>query len=287
MEGSIYEDAWRRLSQTLREALDGPLREYASLYVTSYVVGIKLVYVRLEGGWCGVSFSPACQNGKEPDVPLLGITPRMLVRLVEKERSPTAAALALAAVNAATSALIGERGMAPPLRVARSSTDVVEAARVKKGDTVIFFGFMRSLAEASRQRGARVYVVELSSKLAREAASLGFHAIFDAEKALKLVRKADVVFFSGSSLLYPSITLTEVQEAIGARERVLVGRTSSFHPLVSRRLGFTIQGGIFIDRSLCWHVEKVVSLGGGLRSPKLRKATVVKWLARLREPDQQ
>lgn len=269
--------AWRMLSRALLEALDGPLRRWAGLGVVDAFAGRSHVYVELEGGWCGVSLVPHWLPVEPLDERLEDATPRMLARLAGRGL-PLAAAFAVAAVNAATSAWI-ECTAEPGVEVQRRS--LAELVGVGHGDRVVLLGYMAGLARELGVAGAEVLVAELDPALRGEARSAGYPVLETLEETLGALRSASLVVASGSAVLDPPRLLEEFAAARAARERVLVGHTSSFHPVVGARLGATIVAGTYIDRSVCRELRWTVAAGGGPhRAEARRRIRLVKWVAR-------
>jgi uncharacterized protein (DUF4213/DUF364 family) len=256
--------AWRILGKAMREVLDSALRKWAGLRIADAFLGARYSYVELVGGWCGVAYVPGHDLGREVDV-LEEATPRLLARLVERGFGRGAASLALAAINAATMAWIYE-SLDPPVIVEKRLSDIVGAGR---GDKVVVLGYMRGIVDEFLEAGAEVYVSEIGEDLypeaARDAESKGF-TVISRDEAEHYLKKATIMVASGSALLYPELTLRELKAASNARERVFVGPTSSFHPLLGRKIGVTLVGGVYIDPSMCNMVRWHVAGGGGLHS---------------------
>jgi hypothetical protein len=91
------------LSKALLQLLDGRLRRWASSRIVDLVVGPKMAYAAIEGGWCGFALTPPCPYGEVEAGLWEQLTPRALARRVN---SPVSAAAALAAASAASSAYI-------------------------------------------------------------------------------------------------------------------------------------------------------------------------------------
>ncbi|KSW12508.1 hypothetical protein CF15_07245 [Pyrodictium occultum] len=270
-------EPWRRLSRALLEALDGPLRRWAGLRLADAFAGLSHVYLELEGGWCGVSLVPRWLPLEPLDAVLEDATPRMLARLAARGGG-LAAAFAVAAVNAATGAWIE---CSPEPGVAVQRTGLASLLRVERGDTVVMLGYMPGLAGELAARGARVAVAELDPSLLSEAERAGYPVLRSMEETLEALRAADIVVASGSAVLDPPRLLKELAAAGAARERVLAGPTSSFHPLVAGRLGATLVAGTYIDRSVCRELRWAVAAGAGPHSlERRRRARLVKWVAR-------
>ena len=255
---------WRWLGRAMRSVLDTELRKWSSLLVADAFIGARYSYVELDGGWCGVAFSP-----REPGEPVSGLenaTPRYLARLVERGLGGGAASLALAALNAATMAWIYETPD-PPILLEKELGSVIG---FRGDESVAVIGYMRGVVDEVLPRVRRVYVVEMSDELRREAEKRykGYERVqvLGVENATRVLGAASILVVTGSALLYPGILLEQLRAARNTRERVIVGPTSSFHPRLAARLGFTLVGGVYIDPSLCsilrWHVAG----GGGLHS---------------------
>jgi hypothetical protein len=271
------ESPWGIITRPLFEALNSPLRAWAGQRVVDAFIGIKRTYVELEGGWCGVSLTPLWRK-ERPKYPLrlLEETPRSLVRRVEREENSYVASLAISAVNAATAAWLASTE-APQVRVLRRGQSILSVLGVKKGDYVVVLGYMRGIALDAKKLGARVLVSDFSRELLRRAELDGFPAIpGDSAKVLEEVEKASVVVFSGSSLLDAEHTVEEIRAARSARLRLLVGATSSFHPLIAERLGFNALAGVWFDPRVCLEVKSYIASGLGLHSVKRSK--IVSWL---------
>ncbi|OWJ55492.1 hypothetical protein Pdsh_01470 [Pyrodictium delaneyi] len=242
--------------------------------------GRSHAYVELEGGWCGVSLIPHWLPLEPFDERLEDATPRMLARLAGRGE-PLAAALAVAAVNAVTNAWI-ECTTEPPVEVQRRSLS--EILGVRRGDRVVLLGYMAGVADELRSTGAEVLVAELDPALREEARRAGYPVLEAREEALEALRSADIAVASGSAVLDPPLLLEEFEAARAARERALVGHTSSFHPVVGARLGATLVAGTYIDRSICREIRWTVAAGGGPhRAETRRRVRLVKWVARAKK----
>ena len=266
--------------------MDGPLRRWAGRRLHSLVYGSTRVYAELDEGWCGVSLAPrwpGAPRGLPGPVEPWGSTPRSLARMLDREPSPATAAAAVAAVNAATTAWLAHTPWSG-VRVVRRGESLAKLLGVEKGDRVVLLGYMPPLAEqlALEAGGSdRVTVVELDPELAGEARSRGYRVMLGhGEEVMQALREASVAVWSGSAVLEPGILLEEVEAAASARVRALVGPTSSFHPLVSRRLGMTHQAGLYIEPRLCPRLRAAVSSGVGVHRG-LRGARLVEVLWRL------
>ncbi len=271
------EGPWKIIAKTLFEALNSPLRTWAGQRVVEAFIGVKRTYVELEDGWCGVSLTPLWRRDR-PRYPLrlLEETPRSLVRRIERERNSYIAALAIAAVNAATAAWLASTKTAQ-VRVLRRDQSLLSVLGVERGDYVVVLGYMRGIALDAKKLGARVLVSDFSKELLHRAELDGFPTIpGDSARILEEIEKASVVIFSGSSLLDAEHTIEEIRAAHSARLRLLVGATSSFHPLIAGKLGFNALAGIWIDSRVCPKVKSYIASGLGLRSVK--RSRIISWL---------
>ena len=257
-------DEWGWLGRALRSVLDSELRRWGGLRLFDAFIGPRYSYVELDGGWCGIAYSPR-ETGRVVEE-LEHATPRYLARLVERGLGGGAASLALAAANAATMAWIYETPD-PPILIEARLSDFIE---LRSDDVVAVIGFMRGVVEELANRANRVYVIELSEELRQEASGISGVEVLSAEDGMKVLPQVSVLVATGSALLYPAIFRQQLAKARNARERVIVGPTSSFHPRLARLLGLTGLGGVYIDPSLCrilrWHIAG----GGGIHSFRRR-----------------
>lgn len=268
---------WSILARVFFEALNSPLRSWASQRIVEAFIGVKRTYVELEDGWCGVSLTPYWKRD-EPRRPirLFEETPRSLARRLEREENSYIASLAIASINATTSAWIASTAT-PQLRVVSEKQNVLSVLGVNSSDYVVVLGYMRRVAYNAKRLGASVLVADLDRDLLRMAVEDGFTAVpGDSPRILEEVGKASVVVFSGSSLLEPELTLEEVKLAKNARIRLLIGATSSFHPLIAEKLGFNALAGVWLDPRICLSVRN--SLASGLGLSRVGRVRIVEWL---------
>ena len=268
---------WRRVSSILREVLDGPLRRWASQRIADMVVGLKRTYVELEEGWCGVALTPRwlplrikarLQPGEE--------TPRRLVRLIESEESPLATVLATAAVNAATSAWIASTPFPKGIRFVRDTSSIIDSINVEGNDKILLLGYMPAIAERLRAYTKRIVIADFDEQLLRKAREKGFMTIHgSSQHVLEEARHATILIVSGSAIADPPRLIRELDAAANARAKIIMGATSSFHPLVALRLGFTHMAGVWIDPRLCIEVKESAMMGKGLREVR---GKIVYWI---------
>ncbi|MET1101800.1 MAG: DUF364 domain-containing protein [Pyrodictiaceae archaeon] len=257
-----------RLSKILLEALNGPLRKWANTPIIDLVAGKKYSIVLLSGGWCGIAYSPPPQKSQYR---ISGyVTLRELARAAD--RDAILRSLALAGLNAVTSLWIYYTSGLKIIAETRL-TKFIEDKCDKRGEALLV-GFMKSTAEELRKLGFKVWVLEADRELRRSALEKGFPVI---TSPTEIVNNVDVVVVSGSSLILdPENTVNYFNQASSACIKSLVGPSSSFHPLIAKRLGVTLLGGIFIHPSLCWRIRSLVAQGYGYRSLS-RAGKIVKW----------
>ena len=259
-----------RLSRILLEALDSPLRKWASLPITLYAASRYSIVV-VEWRWCGIAYNvPGARPATTPPV---NLSLRLLARM--SDEGPVERSLAIAGLNAATAAWLYYT-VAPKGVVFEPC--LLDLAGVRENQVVVMAGFMEPLARRARERGARIVVLENSEELRRRAAMLGYEVAEDTD----VLREADHFFMSGSSLVEdPERTVRELREASSAT-RILVGPTASFHPLVAARLGADIVAGSLIPLGLCDEAWRMIAAGHGAHSLS-RRIRLVKWAAQVHE----
>jgi len=251
-------------------------------------VGAARAYVEIEAGYCGVSLTPRWLPPRP--LPPTAVeprraTPRSLARLVEKTGSPLAAALAVAAVNAATTAWMLETPGAPPpgYTILRRGDSLPRRLGIESGDRVALLGYMPGLAEETVRMGADLRAADYDAGLLEEARRRRHAAVDARDRAAvaEAIRWATVVVFSGSAVLDPATFLEEARLArrTGARLVALVGATSSFHHLVAEKLGVDAVAGLVVEPSLCPRVRASAAAGGGVHRVRGR---LVHWLWRRR-----
>ena len=235
---------WRRLYSILREAVDGPLRKWSTSRVVDFLLGIRQVYVEIEGGWCGVCFYPSLGVSYPRGLILdsLSLYPRFILRLITREENWLASSLSLATINALTSAWLEEAMWPPSIRVIEGDPLVEAGLRgpfrvVGDSSDVEFFGLGGGGSTSSQGYGVLVLVGGI---------------VADPPLFFKLL-------------------------STSSRVVVGVGACYSFHPLVASRLGFRFISGVFIDRRVCRFVRDSIASGGTLYDVKGVK--IVKWIA--------
>ncbi len=238
-------DEWKKFHDILREAVDGPLRRWSTRRVVDFLLGLKQVYVEIEGGWCGVCSypSPRSQSFRGLGLDRFSLYPRSILRLIVREKNWLASSLSLATINALTSAWLEETIWPPSIRVLRGDllgeTDLHGSFKlIGDNSDVEFFGFTSSTSENS-------------------------------------IDRYDVLVLVGGVVAdVPSLF-----RLVGCRDKrvIGVGACYSFHPLVASRLGFRYIGGVFIDRRICWLVRDAIASGGTLYD--VRGVKLVKWIA--------
>ena len=266
------ESCWRRMARAFEAEFGSTLREWASRRVKRLIVGLRYAYVELEGGWCGIAATPYWASASPLPPPGHQATAWSLARLTEKGHV-LAAALLVAAANAATSALIASKPT-PWLRVGFKLADLVASEWGAKH--VVMVGFMRGAALELARAGIRVDVVELDRGLAAEALRSGFRVVggVEAEDALE---QADAVIASGSILSDPCQGLSVIERA---GRVVLVGPSSSFHPRIAGRLGVAAIAGVYVDWRVCPYLYEAVTLGGGPHTAeRVYGVKLAKWIA--------
>ena len=242
--------------------------------------------MELDSSWCAAAMAPTWLRWSplEPG-DLAHATPRSLARLAQRTGNPLAAGFALAAAAAATTAWMLTtaplpRGIAV-LGPGRSTGKPLleKLAGAAKEPRVAMLGYMPGLAAELEALGARVEAADYDEELRSLARSRGHAGIDPAGEPRRLreaIRSADIVIFSGSSLLDPGTAqrlLTEAREA-GART-ALVGATASLHPEAVSALGFDAAAGLAVEPRLCPRLRLSVAGGGGVHRVRGR---LVHWL---------
>ena len=129
-------------------------------------------------------------------------------------------------------------------------------------------GYMPGLAAELEELGARVAAADYDEELRAMARKRGHEGIDPRSEAPRLreaIREADLVVFSGSSLLDPGTAyrlLSEAREA-GAKT-ALVGATASIHPEAVNALGFDAAAGLAVEPRLCPRLRLSIAGGGGV-----------------------
>lgn len=247
---------------------------------------LRRVYVELDGSWCAAAMTPTWLRWSplEPGS-LAHATPRSLARLAQRTGNPLAAAFALAATAAATTAWMLSTAPLPqglePLGPGRSTGRLLVERLLgsTREPRVAMLGYMPGLAAELEALGARVEAADYDPELRRLARERG-HAGIDPEREPgelhRALRGADLVVFSGSSLLDPETAFALLGEARGSGARTaLVGATASIHPAAVEELGFDAAAGLAVEPRLCPRLRLSVAGGGGVHRVRGR---LVHWL---------
>ncbi len=254
------------LHEAIQEALRTVLRNYARLAILEIGLGRRFLYIHAENDVLGLAFAPQT----EPLPAWLVEGNHTLEEVASLAWShPLLSSAALAAVNAATAALIDEHGI--DAVDARHGVDVgaVIAATWPKARTAIV-GYVPGVAQALRKHGLSITVYEDNEHHRREAESDGFQ-VFPGRQLIADIDNYELVVATGASLLDPLVVTATQMAGTGL---AIVGPTSSFHPAVAARLGASVLGGSYVPPEKREKVLRLVKAGQGFR--RIR-GYVAKW----------
>ncbi|KSW11387.1 hypothetical protein CF15_00535 [Pyrodictium occultum] len=257
----------------LRRALETSLRAVREAYpslderIEEIVLARRFILVRLRGPGVGLAFVGDYEPPPE-ELVLREVRVSELVRYAWGH--PTLTGLALAAVNAATDALVKDSPSLPGLV---KGGDVVEIVNPGPGELVALVGYIEGIARRLAERGARVVVYEDNPTHRALARRDGFK-VNPGSQLLLDADDFDIVLASGASLVEPRIGLV-LQAAKRARLRGFVGPTSSFHAAGAEALGVDFVAGVSVPRHNEDVVVKLVKAGYGFRRVS---SHVTKWV---------
>jgi len=203
--------AKRRLLRSIAEEL-GTRRAEAG--VVRATIGERLVAVELDGNCCPMGVAHRPNIGGDVTVPE---TARQLSRWAYEPPgdNPVAAALGLAALNARSVGAIDWTAGDPMAAVATDADSIA---------TIGLFG-----AAFRKFDGVDVRVVEREPVEAIDAPPAVSVSVHGPEEAASAIADVDVLFITGSSLLYGG-TLRNLQHAEDIPTVVMIGATASFLP---------------------------------------------------------
>lgn len=243
------------LAEALLSPFTGRLSSYGSLVVREAGLARKWVYVVTEAGHLGIAF--AIGDAPLPEEVLGEHTLGELMGLAWQH--PLLSSLALAAANAAMSAVIDDDPGAVCF-----DCDFIELLSLEQGERVAIVGYVHKVADIIAESVGRENVVlyEDNPVHRREASERGLEAR-PGNQLLVELDGFDKVVATGASLVDPRLwaaLLHAEPKLVG-----VVGPTSSFHPLSARLLGFHVIGGSYIPPESRNHVLRLVKAGYGFR----------------------
>jgi len=254
------------LREAIQEAMRTVLRNYARLAIREMGLGRRFLYIQAENNVLGLAYAPQT----EPLPAWLverGYTLEEVASLAWSH--PLLSSAALAAVNAATAALIDEHGM--NTIDARPGVDVGDVIAAMWPDArTAMVGYVAGVARTLRKHGLSVTVYEDNERHRREAESDGFQA-FPGRQLIADMDDYELIVATGASLLDPLVVTAARRAGTGL---AIVGPTSSFHPAVAARLGASVLGGSYVPPEKREKVLKLVKAGQGFR--RIR-GHVAKW----------
>ncbi|RUM47360.1 MAG: hypothetical protein DSY37_02955 [Hyperthermus sp.] len=262
----LKEEKTTLLASALIEAFERHLSEFSRLVPVEVGLGRRFSYVYTDSGHLGLAYAP-----QDEPIPAKILSAPSLIDIVRYAwQHPVASSLALAAANAAMSALIDrDRG------VVRFGGDVVEELGVGAGDRVALVGYVEGVASALIDRGARLVVYEDNPMHRRWAERSGLTVLPGSQIVLG-VEDYDYLIATGASLIDPRLVhvLLEARGKKSVRAAV-VGPSSSFHPYAAVRLGFNVIAGSYVPRVFRETVLRLVKAGYGFRAIR---GFVEKWV---------
>ncbi len=216
-------------------------------------IGRRLVYVEVEGGYIGVSFSPSLEP---PDESIVALSLAELVSLAWQH--PTLSSLALAGMSATLCYSIDSSEQLKELYWWVNLLDLIDLTGVRRLGMV---GFIEPLAKAARRQGVEVLVYDDNEVHRALAAREGFRA-FTGSQLLADIEDLDYIIASGSALIDPRLILLARRSGI---RYSLVGPSSSIPPAVAKTIGAEAVCGCYIPPRVRLKVKTLVKLGYGFK----------------------
>ncbi|MCD6515107.1 MAG: DUF364 domain-containing protein, partial [Candidatus Odinarchaeota archaeon] len=231
--------------------------DFKKIRIKDLRIGLRYTCVELSNGLCGLSFSYT----NELFVENPPYTPGFITLLTledffnQKRYTTTYAVIENAIVNALTNTK----------EVKGVEADIMDIVEINQNDRVCLVGAIGPIIKALEGKVQELLVFERDrhphSKLYPDWA------------ASEYLRKADVIFFTGASLINRTFD-DLINYAKNAREVIVVGPSTPLYPDAFKKRGVTVIGGIVItDNELA---KRIVSEGGGTHhlKPSFKKVTL-------------